>query len=71
MPYKTSLFIIIIKTFFLNSLLISLYYKSIKGVFYTRTNIFINKSYFISIFIKVKWFLIIGFLVIRLVTECF
>jgi Ulp1 family protease len=71
MPYKTSLFIIIIKTFFLNSLLISLYYKSIKGVFYTKTNIFINKSYFISIFIKVKWFLIIGFLVIRLVTECF
>jgi hypothetical protein len=43
-----------IKTPFLSSLLISLYYKSVKGVSYTRTNIFINRSYFIGIFIKVR-----------------
>jgi hypothetical protein len=49
-----SLFITIIKTPFLNSLLIFLYYKSIKGVSYIRTNIFTNRSYFIGIFIKVK-----------------
>jgi hypothetical protein len=48
------LFIITIKTPFLSSLLISLYYKSVKGVSYTRTNISINRSYFISISIKVK-----------------
>ena len=29
---------------FLSSLLISLYYKSIKGVFYTRTNISIGRD---------------------------
>ena len=34
-----SFFIITAKTPFLNSPLISLYYKSVKGVFYTRTNI--------------------------------
>jgi len=45
MSYKTSLFITIIKTSLLNSLLISLYYKFIKGVFYVKTNIFINKSF--------------------------
>jgi hypothetical protein len=54
MPYKISLFIIIIKTPFLNSLLISLYYKFIKGVSYIKTNIFIDKGYFIGIFIKIK-----------------
>jgi hypothetical protein len=54
MPYKILLFITIVKMPFLSSLLISLYYKSIKGVFYTKTNIFINRSYFISIFTKVK-----------------
>ena len=48
------LFITTIKTPFLSSLLISLRYKSIKGVSYTKTNIFINKSYFISIFTEVK-----------------
>ena len=53
-PYKISLFIIIIKTLFLRSLLISLYYKSIKGVSYTRTNIFIGGDYFIDIPIEVK-----------------
>jgi hypothetical protein len=49
-----SFFIIIIKTPFLSSLLISLRYKFIKGVSYIRINIFINKSYFINIFIEIK-----------------
>jgi hypothetical protein len=49
-----SLFIITIKTPFLSSLLISLYYKFINKAFYIKTNIFINKGYFISIFIKVR-----------------
>jgi len=48
-----SLFIIIIKTFLSNSLLISLYYKFIKEIYYIKINIFINRSYFINIFIKV------------------
>jgi hypothetical protein len=47
-------FIIIIKTHVLNSLLISLYYKSINKAFYIKTNIFINRNYFINTFIKVK-----------------
>ena len=38
-PYRISLFIITVKTPFLSSLLISLYCKSVKGVFCTRTNI--------------------------------
>jgi hypothetical protein len=49
-----SLFIIAIKTPFLNSLLISLYYKSINRAFYTRTNIFIGGGCFIGVFIEVK-----------------
>ena len=49
-----SLFIIIIKTLLLNNLLISLYYKFIKRVSYIKTDIFINRSYFINVFIKVK-----------------
>jgi hypothetical protein len=49
-----SLFIITIKTPFLSSLLISLYYKFTKGVSYIKTNIFISKSYLISALIKVK-----------------
>jgi hypothetical protein len=48
------LFIIIAKTPFLSSLLISLCYKSIKGVFYTKTNISIDRSYFVGTFIKVR-----------------
>jgi hypothetical protein len=48
------LFIITIKTPFLSSLLISLYYKFVKGVSYIKTNIFINRSCFINIFIKIK-----------------
>jgi hypothetical protein len=48
------LFVITIKTPFLSSLLISLCYKSVKGVSYIRTNIFINRSCFISAFIEVR-----------------
>ena len=44
--YRMSLFIITVKTPFLSSLLISLYYKSIKGVSYTKTNISISGSCF-------------------------
>ena len=40
MPYRTSFSIIIVKIPFLSSLLISLHYDSVNGVFYTRTNIF-------------------------------
>ena len=39
MPYRISLSVTTIKTPFLNSLLISLHYKSVKGVSCTRTNI--------------------------------
>jgi hypothetical protein len=48
------LFIITIKTPFLSSLLISLYRESIKGVFYIRTNISVDRSYFIGISAEVK-----------------
>ena len=54
MPYRISLFITTIKTPFLSSLLISLRYKSIKGVSYTRTNISTEGSYFIDITIEVR-----------------
>jgi hypothetical protein len=49
-----SLFIITAKTPFLSSLLISLYYKSVKGVSYTRTDIFIGRDCLIDIPIEVK-----------------
>ena len=49
-----SLSIITAKTPFLNSLLISLYYESIKGVSYIKTNISIDKSYFIGVSIEIK-----------------
>ena len=39
MPYRISLSVTNAKIPFLSSLLISLYYKSIKGVSYTRTDI--------------------------------
>ena len=39
---------------FLNSLLISLYYKFIKGVSYTKTDIFTGRGYFMDIFIEVR-----------------
>ena len=54
MPYKISLFVITAKTPFLSSPLISLYYKSVKGVSYTRTNISIGGDYLIDVPIKVR-----------------
>ena len=39
---------------FLNSLLISLYRESVKGVFYTRTNISIGGDCFVDIPAEVK-----------------
>ena len=53
-PCGISFSIITIKTPFLSSLLISLYYKSVKGVFYTRTNISIGGDYLIDIPIEVR-----------------
>src|ERR1700733_255365 len=44
-PYRTSLSIITAKTPFLSSPLVSLYYKSVNGVSYTRTNIFIGRDW--------------------------
>ena len=54
MPCRTSPFIITVKTPFLNSLLISLYYKSIKGISYIRTNISVGGDCLIDIPIEVK-----------------
>ena len=54
MPYKIPFSVITVKTPFLNSLLISLYYKSVKGVFYTRTDISAGGDYFMDIPMKVK-----------------
>ena len=54
MLYKISFFIITIKTPFLSSLLISLYYKFVKGVSYIRTNISIGGDCLTDIPIKVK-----------------
>jgi hypothetical protein len=48
-----SLFIIVVKTPFLSSLLISLHYKSINRAFYTKTNIFVSGDCLISVFTKV------------------
>ena len=53
-PYRTSLSVITAKTPFLSSPLISLYYKSIKGVSYTRTNISIGGDYLIDIPAEVR-----------------
>ena len=52
--YRISFFITTIKMPLLSNLLIFLYYKFIKGVFYTRTNIFIDGGYLTDIPIKVK-----------------
>jgi hypothetical protein len=49
-----SLFIIIIKTSFLSSLLISLHREFINKAFYIRTNIYIGGSSFISVFAEIK-----------------
>ena len=54
MPYKMSFFITTAKMPFLSSLLISLHYKFIKGVSYTKTNIFVNGGCLIDIPIDIK-----------------
>ena len=61
-PCGTSFSIITAKTPFLSSLLISLYYKSVKGASYTRTNISVYRDYFADVSIEVRWFSITGFL---------
>ena len=48
-PCGTSLSIITAKTPFFSSPLISLHYKSVKGVSYTRTNISAGRDYLIDI----------------------
>ena len=54
MSYKISFSIITAKTLFLNSLLIFLYYKSVKGVSCTRTNISVGRGCLTDIPIEVK-----------------
>jgi hypothetical protein len=54
MPYRLSLFIITIKTPFLSSLLISLHHKSVKGVFYTRTDIFVGGDCLADMLMEVR-----------------
>ena len=53
-PYGTSFSIITAKTPFLSSPLISLRYKSIKGVSYTRTNISIGGDCFTDVSAEVR-----------------
>ena len=53
-PYEMSLSIITAKTPFLSSLLISLYYKSVKGVSCTRSNISAGVSYLADLPIEVR-----------------
>ena len=53
MSYKMSLSIITVKTPFLSSLLISLCYESIKGVFYTKTNISVGGGCLADISVEV------------------
>ena len=54
MPYKMSFFITTAKMPFLSSLLISLHYKSIKGVSYIKTNISIGGGCLTDIPIEVR-----------------
>ena len=61
-PYRTSLSVIIAKTPFLSSPLISLRRKSVKGVSYIRTNISIGGDYFTDMPTEVRWFSVTGFL---------
>jgi hypothetical protein len=56
-----SLSIITTKMSFLSSLLISLHYKSVKGVSYIKTDIFIGGDCLVNIPIKVRQFFIMGF----------
>jgi len=61
-PCRTSLSVIIAKTPFLSSPLISLRYKSVKGVSCTRTNISAGGDCFADMPIEVRWFSVMGFL---------
>jgi len=63
-PCGTSLSIITVKMPFLSSLLISLCYKSVKGVFCTKTNISIGRDCLVDLPAEVRWFSVTGFLVI-------
>jgi len=54
MPCEILLSITTVKTPFSSSLLISLYCESIKGVSYIRTNIFVDRSYFMGISMEVR-----------------
>ena len=69
--YKTSLFIMTVKTLLSNSLLISLRHKSIKEVSYIKTNISINKGCFTGISAEIKWFSVTGYSVTESVIKCF
>jgi len=53
-PYRTSLSVTTAKTPFLSSPLISLHCESVKGVSYIKTDISIDRSCFINIFIEVR-----------------
>jgi hypothetical protein len=53
-PYGTSFSVTTVKTPFLSSLLISLYYKSVKGVSYTKTNISISRGCLIDMSTEVR-----------------
>jgi hypothetical protein len=53
-PCGTSFSVTTIKTPFLSSPLISLYYKSVKGVSYTRTDISIGGGCLIDISVEVR-----------------
>jgi hypothetical protein len=54
MPCGISLSIITIKMPFLSSLLISLHYKSVKGVSYTKTDISAGGDYLINMPMEVR-----------------
>ncbi len=64
MLYGIFFSIIITKTPFLNSPLISLCHKSVKGVFCTRIDIFTSGGCLMDVLVEIKWFFVIGFLVI-------
>ena len=54
MPYRMSFSITTAKTPFLSSPLISLYYESVKGVSYTKTNISAGKDCLVDIPAEVR-----------------
>ena len=62
MPYGMSFSITTAKTPFLSSPLISLYYKSIKEVSYTRTNMSIGGDCLTDVPAEVRQFSVMGFL---------